>query len=437
MGSMLLTISYLLWTANSANEWIVFSSTKVYMYINQCMNWTDAQAYCLSQNGEVASAHLPTQRTFITNIIDDTPSGTCTEWGHTHTGRTATALWLGGLHNATNTSTFETTSILWFDGTSTPFHDIDWDEDQPENYHIHDHKAIGLHWTNRKFQIAFLGDIGRAFVCQRTSTIPTFTTANLSTSGSTETGYHDELTDSTPSIMTMSTLLSTETRIMQSDSNVPLKMVMLGVLGAVVCVSVSLICIKKRKCSCHWRQKSNQSDSSKVSSSSTQIEEHLPWSPNLAHVLPPKPADIHANSETVIDPPPHVFVNVSRAVSKQPSLHSNARSEEFNAMNHNDGNVNGNNEHTTNDDTGEGSVVLELETSETNREVEGMFKVQMSRSDVLGTDVIQDLVDVDANSELDREDNANDVMHDGADTTKKEIALPASYDMKETADCYD
>eukprot|EP01083_Nonionella_stella_P311166 1108489_1 len=149
----------------SSISWESFSPTKAYVYINDCKDYTDAKTHCVQLGGQLASAHLLEQRTFIVNMIQ-APTGSCLSWP-----RGGYGIWLGGLHNGTSSSNFDTTSVEWFDGTVTPFKDMDWDAGDPENepdfYQGEHHLGIGLRYPNLKFHTTYLGDSGCAYVCQK------------------------------------------------------------------------------------------------------------------------------------------------------------------------------------------------------------------------------------------------------------------------------
>eukprot|EP01083_Nonionella_stella_P306373 1072903_1 len=182
-----ISISFIILAQSINVRWKKFSPTKVYAYVDDCKNWNDASDFCNTTLGaQLASVHLLEQRTFIVNwmLNLDPSTGSCATpsplTGHGY------GIWLGGLHNGTNTSNERTTSVHWFDGTVTPFTDIEWDSGEPNYYEGGRQRGIGLHYPNFKFHTADLGDIGNAFVCQAivetpspTTTIPT--TQNPST----------------------------------------------------------------------------------------------------------------------------------------------------------------------------------------------------------------------------------------------------------------
>eukprot|EP01083_Nonionella_stella_P301364 1033462_1 len=150
-------------TTFDTKTWYPLSGTqKEYMYYAECMNWNNAQSYCTSLGGQLASLTLPVDREFIRKIITQMPSGSCTSWPNSGKG-----IWLGGLHNGTWQSDETTTSVLWFDGTVTPFTDIAWDSNEPNNYQGGNHEGIGIHYPHMTYHTTYLGDSGCAFVCQR------------------------------------------------------------------------------------------------------------------------------------------------------------------------------------------------------------------------------------------------------------------------------
>eukprot|EP01084_Bolivina_argentea_P199193 340898_1 len=103
---------------------VIYSTThktKEYLYYNHCMDWNSAQSYCLNWGGQLASLTLLSERTYVNNLIKEPPIGSCTNWTDHGVG-----IWLGALYNGTSSST-----VHWFDGTVTPFNDIDWDTNQP------------------------------------------------------------------------------------------------------------------------------------------------------------------------------------------------------------------------------------------------------------------------------------------------------------------
>eukprot|EP01083_Nonionella_stella_P293425 997853_1 len=161
MASSLVVISSLIFTAHSQGS--LTNQNPKMIYNPECMNWDNAQAWCVNWSTRATLASLTTQaeRDYVVNtLIDESPKGSCSSWPASGYG-----IWAGGMNDGSSKTTFATTSQVWPDGTTTPFTEIDWDTNEPNNYLNGMDEGIGIHYPNLKFHTVYVKTSMLAVVC--------------------------------------------------------------------------------------------------------------------------------------------------------------------------------------------------------------------------------------------------------------------------------
>eukprot|EP01084_Bolivina_argentea_P080817 146369_1 len=136
----------------ASDVWITYpdgTNTLEFMYVTKCRNYKDSQDYCKVIGGELASAPTSDIRNFIVNTVYDgaAPTGSCSSWKGT---------FMGGTNNNLDT-------VTWFDGTTSSYDDIDWDQREPSG----GQSGIGFKLTSRKYHTVYTaGDINPQ-ICQK------------------------------------------------------------------------------------------------------------------------------------------------------------------------------------------------------------------------------------------------------------------------------
>ena len=134
---LFLSTMYIFIGVKSADTWIPYSSTLEYLFKTECIRWNEASTTgCDDVNGELASAQTEAQRNFIVNTVYDGSSASgCTGWPGGGNG-----VWMG--------ATQSSSTVYWFDGTTTGFYDpanpIDWDTDAKEPDYVSSQTVIGF-----------------------------------------------------------------------------------------------------------------------------------------------------------------------------------------------------------------------------------------------------------------------------------------------------
>uniref|UniRef100_A0AAQ5YUZ6 C-type lectin domain-containing protein n=1 Tax=Amphiprion ocellaris TaxID=80972 RepID=A0AAQ5YUZ6_AMPOC len=128
--------------SHCAQGWLLYGDHCYHFETEAVKNWQNAEAHCTSEQGHLVSFHSQEELSFITGLIQQSPTGI--------------SLWMGG-HDSVTEGGWE-----WTDGS--PFRYIRWNAGNPDNYDGEDCLSILVsngYWNDDKCENK------RGYICKR------------------------------------------------------------------------------------------------------------------------------------------------------------------------------------------------------------------------------------------------------------------------------